>query len=134
MTIDLTKYSGSPTRKIEKWSSMTIRIETPNGYLYLTIIEDEKGRPIRLESVLGKAGSGSASWARAVDELINLLLENGVGIDHIIDKLAGISSEKPRRTPSGIYVRSGPDGIAVAFMEYKRQKYKEMKEKFDDDY
>lgn len=131
MSLDLSKFVPNP--RIEKWPSMTIRVDTPNGHLHLTIIEGPDGRPIKFSSAFGKAGTAVAAWARATDQLINLLLESGIGINEIIDRLSGIMEEKPKRTPSGIYVKSGPDGIAVAFAEYKHEKYKEMKEKFADE-
>lgn len=133
MSLDLSKFSEAPKPRIQKWPSMSIRIDSPNGYLYLTILEDDSGRPCKIETIMGKTGTDLAAWARATDQLVNLLLDNGVGINEIVDRLSGIMVEKPKRLPSGIYVKSGPDGIAVAFMEYKREKYKEMKEKFSDE-
>lgn len=106
--------------------SVTIEVETPDGVLYFTVVEDNSGRPCRVISIIGKSGSSLAAWAEAVDQLINLAFSKGAGINDILEALSNISTSKPIRSlrPT-LVVKSAPDGIVVALSAYKREKYKE---------
>lgn len=111
----------------EKFDSMTIEVNTPDGIAYYTICHDENNIPIKVISTFGKAGSALAAWAFAVDILVNMLLEQRVDINDIIMNLSQISGNKPmQHLSTGAKVESGPAGLVIAFLEYKRQKYREM--------
>lgn len=116
----------------EKSPSMTVEVNTPDGVLYYTICEDGDNSPIRVISTFGKAGTTLAAWAYAVDVLTNMLLERGTKIDSLIEGLSQISASKPLRTLEGIKVGSGPEGLVVALLEYKRQKYRELRRTFEE--
>lgn len=115
-------------KKDEKFDSMTIEVNTPDGVLYYTICESKyiPDRIAKVISTFGKAGTSLAAWAFAVDLLVNMLLENGTDINDIITQLAQISGDKPvKNINTGAKVGSGPEGLVVAILEYKRQKYRE---------
>ena len=103
---------------------MTIEVNTPDGVLYYTICEDEDSLPTKVISTFGKAGSALAAWAQATDILINMLLEQRVPVSDIIDNLSNITNNRPLKTRAGVRVGSGPEGVVVAFLEYKRQIHK----------
>ena len=102
---------------------MTVEVETPEGVLYYTICDDTEGRPIKVITSIGKAGSALAAWSFALDQVINLALENGVGINELIEKLGGTSNDRRPHIRQGVTVRSGPEGIVTALLEYKRNKF-----------
>jgi hypothetical protein len=109
----------------DKFESMTMEIITPDGVLYCTVCELDN-KPVKIISTFGKAGHALASWANAVDLLFNLLFQKGLSINDIISELSTISSIKSTITPvSGVKVSSGPAGIFIALLEYKRQKFQE---------
>lgn len=103
---------------------MTIEVNTPDGVLYYTICESN-GVPTKVISTFGKAGTSLAAWAFAMDVLVNMLLEKKADINDIINNLSNISASKSIRTPSGVKVGSGPEGLVIALLEYKRQKFHE---------
>ena len=105
----------------EELPSITIEVNTPDGVLYYTICEKDD-YPTKVISTFGKSGSALAAWAQAVDVLVNMLLEKKTSINDIIDNLSNITNNKPMRTNSGVRVGSGPEGIVIAFLEYKRQR------------
>lgn len=111
--------------------SVTVEVNTPEGVLYCTICEDEHGLPVKIISTFGKAGTTLAAWAYALDATINLLLEKKTGVNEIIQILSNISHSKPLKTAHGVRVGSGPEGIVVALLEYKRQKFKQLKASFE---
>ena len=108
----------------EELPSRTIEVNTPDGVLYYTICESEENIPIKVISTFGKAGSALAAWAQAVDILVNMLLEKKTPISEIIDNLSNITNSRTIKTNVGVRVGSGPEGIVIAFLEYKRQKHK----------
>lgn len=115
----------------EEYSSMTVEVITPDGNLYYTICDAEDSTPIKVISVFGKSGTSLAAWAQALDILVNMLLARGTGINDIIEALSNLSNDKVIRDHKGVRVGSGPEGMAVALMEYKRQKYHDLNRKFD---
>lgn len=106
----------------DKLDSMTVEVKTPDGVLYYTICE-ENGVPVKVISTFGKAGTSLAAWANAVDILVNMLLERKVSIHILIEALSQITANKSMRTPKGIKIGSGPEGLVIALLEYRRQKY-----------
>lgn len=109
-------------RSTKELPSITIEVNTPDGVLYYTICEQDD-KPIKVISTFGKSGSALAAWAQAVDLLVNMLLEKDASYNDIIDALSNITNSKPIQTRTGVKVGSGPEGIVVAFLEYRRQKY-----------
>lgn len=113
--------------------SVTVEVDTPDGTLYYTIIEGKNGQPAQVISTFGKTGTSVAAWANAVDQLTNLLLQNDVKINEILEALRHITTGKPIVTLKGVRVGSGPEGLVVAFQEYKRLKFRELQETFNAD-
>lgn len=119
------------TRMKEEYRSITVgAIDTPDGKLYYTMLFDDKDNLVRVISTFGKAGSSVAAWAQGLDQLVNLLLEKNTPINDIIECLSGITTEKSKKTTEGVRVGSGPEGMVVALMEFKRMKFIELREKF----
>lgn len=116
------------TNSQEKFNSSTIKVETPDGDMFVTIMENDSGRPCRVHVTIGKAGASIAAWSQAIAEMINSLLVGGKGINDIIVWLSQHTSSKPSRSRD-IPIRSGPDGIVVALMEYRRHKFEAFREK-----
>lgn len=109
---------------------MTIEVDTPDGVLYYTIMEEDN-QPTKVISTFGKTGTSLAAWSFAVDQLVNLLFEKGTKVNEILEVLSSITTEKPKVTLKGVRVGSGPEGLVVALMEYKRQKYRELSASFN---
>lgn len=78
------------SKRKQKLSGVTYKMNTGCGTMYITINEDE-GSPIEVFSKMGKAGGCAASQIEAIGRLISLALQNGANLEHIIKQMIGIS-------------------------------------------
>ena len=95
----------------------TVKMNSPLGDLYVTINEDESGRPFEVFCTLGKAGGAAMADAEAIGRLLSLSLRSGIPITALRDQLRGISCDRA----VGIgptKVRSAPDAIGQAIERY----------------
>ena len=95
----------------------TVKMNSPLGDLYVTINEDESGRPFEVFCTLGKAGGAAMADAEAIGRLLSLSLRSGIPITAVRDQLRGISCDRA----VGIgptKVRSAPDAIGQAIERY----------------
>ncbi|MHB8482727.1 MAG: vitamin B12-dependent ribonucleotide reductase [Nitrospiria bacterium] len=95
----------------------TAKKPTSCGDLYLTINEDEQGRPFEVFANMGKAGGCEASQNEATGRLISLALRAGVEPDAIVKQLIGIRCNKPFGLGEN-RVESCSDGIAKMMFSY----------------
>jgi ribonucleoside-diphosphate reductase alpha chain len=99
----------------------TAKMNSPLGDLYVTINEDEHGRPFEVFCTLGKAGGAAMADAEALGRLISLGLRSGIPITAVRDQLRGISCDRavglgPNK------VLSAPDAIGQAIERYLEEK------------
>lgn len=96
-----------------------IEIETPDGTLYITIFYDSlNGRPFSIKSYFDVDEEHSNSkWLKAFDGLINLSLEMGAGVNDIIEALQY----------SNKHNTNGPENLVIAFNEFKKNRFRELK-------
>lgn len=108
------------------YATFSVRVETPDGTLFVHIIEDEREIPQQVIINIGKAGTNLSAWADAAARLVTRMLPN---VHAAIEELTGITSSRFRRLPKGQMIRSGPEGIAYALLAYRGAKYVEHKPK-----
>ena len=99
----------------------TMKMMSPLGDLYVTINEDETGRPFEVFCTLGKAGGAANADAEAIGRLMSLALRSGISITQVKDQLRGISCDRavglgPNK------VLSAPDAIGQAIERYLEEK------------
>jgi ribonucleoside-diphosphate reductase alpha chain len=99
----------------------TMKMISPLGDLYVTINEDQNGRPFEVFCTLGKAGGPAMADAEAIGRLISLGLRSGIPIRQVKDQLRGISCDRavglgPNK------VLSAPDAIGQAIERYLEEK------------
>jgi ribonucleoside-diphosphate reductase alpha chain len=99
----------------------TVKMNSPLGDLYVTINEDEQGRPFEVFCTLGKAGGAAMADAEAIGRLVSLALRSGIAITAVRDQLRGISCDRavglgPNK------VLSAPDAIGQAIERYLEEK------------
>lgn len=111
----------------EASNTISVRVPTPDGTAFVNIIEDENGKPMHIIVNIGKAGVSVAAWAEATSRLLTMLLERGVTLNELIDELSSITSEKVKIMSDNSKIRSGPEGIAVAFIKYRHGKFNDLK-------
>ena len=88
--------AGVPMPRPMCMTGRTIEMETGCGSLYITINEDQDGRPFELFAQIGKAGGCVASQTQSTARLISLALRSGIDTKNIIKHLIGISCHKPK--------------------------------------
>ena len=99
----------------------TLKMNSPLGDLYVTINEDEGGRPFEVFCTLGKAGGAATADAEAVGRLISLALRSGIPVSAVKDQLRGVSSDRAVGVgPSKVL--SLPDAIGQAIERYMEEK------------
>jgi len=96
---------------------ITKKIKTGCGNLYVTINEDEEGRPIEIFTQIGKAGGCVASQCEAMGRMTSLALRSGVDPQDITKQMRGISCHLPVGYGAG-KVTSCSDAMAKAMEWY----------------
>jgi len=99
----------------------TLKMISPLGDIYVTINEDQKGRPFEMFCTLGKAGGAANADAEAIGRLISLSLRSGISISAIRDQLRGISCDRAVGVGPN-KVLSAPDAIGQAIEVYLAEK------------
>ncbi|MEE9132583.1 MAG: vitamin B12-dependent ribonucleotide reductase [Gemmatimonadota bacterium] len=100
---------------------ITRKMLSPLGTLYVTINEDEKGRPFEVFTTLGKAGGAAMADAEAISRLISLALRSGIPLRTICRQLRGISCDRAVGFGSK-KILSMPDAVALAIEEHLAEK------------
>ena len=95
----------------------TLKMNSPLGDMYVTINEDDAGRPFEMFCTLGKAGGSAFAHAEAMGRLMSLALRSGVPITSLRDQLRGISSDRAVGVGPN-KVLSAPDAIGQAIERY----------------
>lgn len=109
-------------------NTISIRVPTPDGTMFVHVIEDEKAMPIEILITIGKAGASVAAWAAAMSRTCTLLLEQGLSINDLIAEFSSLTTDRVSIMKDGSNIRSGPEGIAVALTKYRTGKFRELKQ------
>jgi ribonucleoside-diphosphate reductase alpha chain len=92
-------------------------MKTGCGNLYVTVNEDEHGKPFEVFTNIGKAGGCASSQAEAIGRLISLALRSGIEPEEIVKQLKGISCHQPGWSEDG-RILSCSDALAKALESY----------------
>lgn len=111
------KNSKSPRHRPQTTFGITERIKTGEGYLYVTINEDETGL-CEVFTTIGKAGGNAAAQSEAISRLISLALRTGIEPREIVKQLKGISGPTPVWDGHGGQILSTPDAIGKVLERY----------------
>jgi ribonucleoside-diphosphate reductase alpha chain len=111
------KHRKSPRQRPQTTFGVTERIKTGEGYLYVTINEDETGL-CEVFTTIGKAGGNAAAQSEAISRLISLGMRAGIEPREIVKQLKGISGPTPVWDGEGGQILSTPDAIGKALERY----------------
>ncbi|MBI5902109.1 MAG: TSCPD domain-containing protein, partial [Deltaproteobacteria bacterium] len=106
-----------PKSRGEVAFGVTKKMKTGCGNLYVTINEDEEGRPFEIFTQIGKAGGCVASQCEAMGRMTSLALRSGVEAQDIVRQMRGISCHLPVGYGNG-KVMSCADAVAQAMEWY----------------
>ena len=106
-----------PKARPEVMSGKTYRVRTGYGNLYVTVNNDESGRPFEVFATIGKTGGFFQEQSEALCRMISTALRAGVSVKEIIAQLKGIRGPMPTLTEKGT-VLSLPDAIGQMLEEH----------------
>lgn len=106
-----------------KYNSISIRVPTTAGTMFVLIMEDENGDPVGIQLNIGKAGNELSTLAHGLARTASLALDRGASISDLIQELSGHTTDKRVTTANGSEVRSVPAGLVWALIEYGRDRY-----------
>jgi ribonucleoside-diphosphate reductase alpha chain len=111
------KKAKGPRQRPTVTFGVTERVKTGEGYLYVTINEDEDGL-CEVFTTIGKAGGNAAAQSEAISRLISLSLRSGIEPREIVKQLKGISGPSPVWDGQGGQILSTPDAIGKVLERY----------------
>jgi ribonucleoside-diphosphate reductase alpha chain len=111
------RHAKGPRNRPQVTLGITQRVKTGEGYLYVTINEDEAGL-CEVFTTIGKAGGNAAAQSEAISRLISLALRSGVQPREIVKQLKGISGPTPVWDGQGGQILSTPDAIGKVLEYY----------------
>ena len=123
------KHRKGPRQRPQTTMGVTERIKTGEGYLYVTINEDENGL-CEIFTTIGKAGGNAAAQSEAISRLISLALRAGIEPREIVKQLKGISGPTPVWDGTGGQILSTPDAIGKVLERYieNREQFRQMRQ------
>ena len=101
----------------------TRKMKTGCRNLYVTVNEDEEGRPFEIFTQIGKAGGCAASQCEAIGRMASLALRSGIQAEEVVKQMRGISCHVPVGYGKE-KILSCSDAVARAmdwYVNYKRQ-------------
>jgi ribonucleoside-diphosphate reductase alpha chain len=100
--------------------------------MFVNVMEDDSGEPFQIIINIGKAGSAIAAWANAASAMLTVGLRSGVPIETFLTELSSITSSGSARSVNSVCT-SGPEGLWMALIRYRRRKFQELEEKLEDE-
>ncbi len=107
----------APRARPAVMSGKTYKIKTGYGNLYITINNDEEGKPFEVFATIGKSGGFFQEQSEGICRLISMALRSGINPEEIINDLKGIRGPMPTFTDKGT-ILSLPDAIARILEEH----------------
>ncbi|KKU11864.1 MAG: Ribonucleoside-diphosphate reductase [Parcubacteria group bacterium GW2011_GWB1_45_7] len=107
----------TPRTRPDSLVGKTYRLKTGYGKLYVTVNNDEYGRPFEVFATIGKSGGFFQEQSEAICRMISLALRSGIELGEILDNLKGIRGPMPVMTENGT-ILSLPDGIGKVLEEH----------------
>ncbi|MEK6713362.1 MAG: TSCPD domain-containing protein, partial [Nitrospirota bacterium] len=122
-----------PRPRPKTTTGVTNKMRTSCGDLYVTVNEDENGRPFEVFCNMGKAGGCEGSQNEAIGRLISLAFRSGVSPQSVIRQLIGIRCNQPYGLGKNI-IHSCSDAISKAVLEYMISKQGEVNKELSVEY
>ena len=102
--------------------SITTKLATELGNLYVTVCLDQDGQPFEVFGSLGKAGSLQHGVTELACRLVSLHLRRETPLEEIVHQIRGISEMQPwpNRMEDGrtVYVKGLGDAIALVLRDH----------------
>ncbi len=110
----------TPRERPEIVTGKTYKLKTAYGTLYVTVNDDEQGRPFEVFANIGKAGGFFGAKTEAISRLISLALRSGIKAQEIVHQIKGIRGPMPTWTKEGP-ILSLADAIAKTIEKHLKK-------------
>jgi hypothetical protein len=113
----------------ETYETKTMKCSSPDGTVYVQVLEDKSCEPIHVIVTIGKTGAAVRAWSEALAALISTLLRHNVSIFEIIAELSEHTSDKMvRHNGKGglVKIRSGIEAITYCLHRYNEGRFDEI--------
>jgi len=77
--------------KLEKWLTRTKKYRTPDGTVYIRVLENSDGQPIRIFVEAGKNGEVSYAASSALAAIVGTGLRSGIAVRELWWDLVGVT-------------------------------------------
>lgn len=105
-----------------------MQANTPDGILYLTILEDDK-KPFHMIGIIGKANTSVQSWCQSLCSMISARLLNDEHLMDIVTDLGYNSTGNSRKSLHHgrmVDCKSAAEGFSMcilAYLDIRKKKY-----------
>lgn len=100
------------------YTNYTFNLPTPDGSANIFISENEDGSIYRVDMSIGKTGASVAAWCNALSRMVTFALSGGISIHKVVDELKDMATDRVMFV-DGIFIRSGPEALAIALDRYR---------------
>lgn len=100
--------------------SVTYRIRTGHGNLFITVSQGEDKKPFEVFANLGKAGTCDHAYLEALGRLVSLALRSGIEVSEVSKQLIGITCHP--FYDNGTQILSAPDAVGKILAEWPNVK------------
>lgn len=114
---------------VERYESSTIKVKTPDGTMFVIFDEDDNLKLVNVRIMIGKAGTNLMAWCETVGRLLTLAINHDVLLEEIQSEISLQTSNKLVLHRQDIPIRSGPEGLAYAIMQYRRDRAERLERK-----
>jgi ribonucleoside-diphosphate reductase alpha chain len=101
----------TPRKRPDVMRGTTYKMTTAYGSMFVTINDDEHGKPYEIFTTIGKNGGFFAAKTEAISRLASLALSSGINASEVIDQLKGIRGPSPIWSEGTMFL-SIPDALA----------------------
>ncbi|MFH0952001.1 MAG: vitamin B12-dependent ribonucleotide reductase [Patescibacteria group bacterium] len=120
-----------PRERGEVMQGATYAMQTAYGKMFVTINNDDQGKPFEVFATIGKNGGFFAAKTEAICRLISLALRSGIMVEEIVKQIKGIRGPSPYWTKGG-QILSLPDAIAQVIERHINKTQPKLDLKIDD--
>ncbi len=106
-----------PRKRPDVMRGTTYKMTTAYGTMFVTINDDERGKPYEIFTAIGKNGGFFAAKTEAISRLASLALRSGIEVTEVIDQLKGIRGPSPIWS-EGVMILSIPDALARVLQKH----------------
>ena len=105
---------------------ISYRMPTPDGTMFVNINEDDERNFVKIEILVGKAGTSLRAYLQVLSAFITVMIKSGVSIYRIIEILSNQRTDRIAYLENGRTVSSGAEALFIILTNYNSEKVAEL--------